>query len=42
MSGYKMFPQIPFIFDNFVTYCAVDSLGLDMHVDNVLLQVEAV
>ena len=42
MRGYKMFPQIPFIFDNFVTYCAVDSLGLDMHVDDVLLQVEAV
>ena len=42
MSGDKMFPQIPFIFDNFVTYCAVDPLGLDMHVDDVLLQVEAV
>ena len=42
MSGYKMFPQIPFIFDNFVTYCAVHPLGLDVHVDDVLLQVEAV
>ena len=42
MSGYKMFPQIPFILDNFVTYCAVYPLGLDMHVDDVLLQVEAV
>ena len=42
MSGDKMFPQIPFIFDNFVTYCAVHPLGLDMHVDDVLLQVEAV
>ena len=42
MSGYKMFPQIPFIFDNFLTYCAVHPLGLDMHVDDVLLQVEAV
>ena len=42
MRGYKMFPQIPFIFDNFVTYCAVYSLRLDMHVDYVLLQVEAI
>ena len=42
MSGDKMFPQIPFIFDNFVTNCAVYPLGLDMHVDDVLLQVEAV
>ena len=37
-----MFPQIPFIFDNFVTYRAVHPLGLDVHVDDVLLQVEAV
>ena len=42
MSCYKVFPQIPFIFDNFVTYCAVYPLGLDMHVDDVLLQIEAV
>ena len=42
MSGYKMFPQIPFIFYNFLTNSAINSLGLDMHVDDVLLQVEAV
>ena len=42
MCSDQVFSEIPFIFDNFVTYCAVHPLGLDMHVDDVLLQVEAV
>ena len=42
MGSYQMFPQIPFILYNFVTDGAVDPLRLDMHVDNVLLEIEAV
>ena len=42
MCSDQVFSEIPFIFDNFVTNCAINPLGLDMHVDDVLLQVEAV
>ena len=42
MSSDQMLPQIPFILDNFLTNSAINSLGLDMHVDNVLLEIEAV
>ena len=42
MGSYQMFPQIPFILDNFLTNSAINPLGLDMHVDDVLLQIEAV
>ena len=42
MSSDKMFPQIPFILDNFVAHCAGDPLTLYMNIDNVLFQIEAV
>ena len=42
MSSDQMLPQIPFILDNFLTNSAINSLGLDMHVDYVLLEIEAV
>ena len=37
-----MLPQIPLVLDHFVTNVAVDSLRLNVHIDNVLLEVEAV
>ena len=42
MSSDQMFPQIPLVLDHFVTNVAIDSLRLNVHIDNVLLEVEAV
>ena len=42
MSSDQMLPQIPLVLDHFVTNVAVDSLRLNVHIDNVLLEVEAV
>ena len=42
MSSDQVFPEIPFVLDNFVTDVAVDSLRLNVNIDDVLLEVEAV
>lgn len=42
MSSDEVLPEIPFVLDNFLTDVASDPLRLDVHVDNVLLEVETV
>ena len=42
MSSDQVLPQIPLVLDHFVANVAVNSLRLDVHIDNVLLEVEAV
>ena len=42
MSSDQVFPEIPFVLDNFVADVAIDSLRLNVNIDDVLLEVEAV
>lgn len=42
MGCHQVFSQIPFVLDHLVTNIAVDSLWLNVHIDYVLLQIEAV
>ena len=42
MSGDQVLPQIPFVLHDLLADVASDSLTLDVHVDGMLLQVEAV
>ena len=42
MSSDKMFPQIPLVLHYLFTHGAGDTLRLDVYIDNVLLEVEAV
>ena len=42
VSSDQVLPQIPLVLDHFVANVAVNSLRLNVHIDNVLLEVEAV